>query len=98
LLATELTQKKMTPFKTVVHARSFDEFKDWVRHSGEEFLLVLSGSIMFYSEFYQPLRLNQGDSLYYDAAMGHACVSDSEQDAQILWVCTPSENLMSQQD
>jgi len=84
-------QKKMVPFKTVVHARNFDEFKDWVRHSGEEFLLVLSGSITFYSEFYQPLRLNQGDSLYYDAAMGHACVSESEQDAQILWVCTPSE-------
>jgi transcriptional regulator with XRE-family HTH domain len=97
LLATELSQKKMTPFKTIVHARSFDDFGDWVRHAGEEFLLVLSGSIVFYSEFYQPIKLNQGDSLYYDAAMGHACVSDSEQDAQILWVCTPSDNLMSQQ-
>ena len=91
LLAGEMTQKKMTPFKTVVHARSFDEFGDWVRHSGEEFLLVLSGSIVFYSEFYQPLNLDQGDSLYYDAAMGHACVSNSEQDAEILWICTPAD-------
>ena len=93
LLATELTNKKMVPFKTTVHARSFDDFPDWVRHSGEEFLLVLSGAIRFFSEFYEPIRLQQGDSIYYDAGMGHLCVSDSEQDAQILWVCTPSEDL-----
>ena len=94
LLAAELTGKRMTPFKTRVHARSFEEFGDWVRHSGEEFLLVLSGSIVFYSEFYQPVHLEQGDSLYYDAAMGHACVSESEQDAQILWVCASSDDIL----
>jgi transcriptional regulator with XRE-family HTH domain len=94
LLATELTNKKMVPFKTTVHARSFDDFSDWVRHAGEEFLLVLSGEISFYSEFYEPVRLAEGDSLYYDSGMGHACVSESEQDAQILWVSTPSDELM----
>lgn len=93
LLATDLTQKKMVPFKTTVHARSFEDFADWVRHSGEEFLLVLSGSIVFYSEFYEPVNMQQGDSLYYDSGMGHVCVSESEQDAQILWVCTPSDEL-----
>ncbi len=93
LLAAELTNKKMVPFKTTVHARSFDDFSDWVRHSGEEFLLVLSGTIRFFSEFYEPVSLEQGDSIYYDAGMGHLCVSESEQDAQILWVCTPSEDL-----
>ena len=93
LLATELTNKRMVPFKTRVHARSFDDFDDWVRHSGEEFLLVLSGAISFYSEFYEPVTLRQGDSLYYDAGMGHICVSESEQDALILWVCTPSDDL-----
>ena len=93
LLAPDLTAKKMIPFKSTVYARSFDDFSDWVRHSGEEFLLVLSGSILFYSEFYEPVHLNQGDSLYYDSGMGHLCVSDSEQDAKILWVCTPSQEL-----
>ncbi|MCK5664379.1 MAG: helix-turn-helix domain-containing protein, partial [Thiotrichaceae bacterium] len=53
LLASELTHKKMVPFKSMVHARSFDDFDDWVRHSGEEFLLVLSGEIIFFSEFYE---------------------------------------------
>lgn len=93
LLATELTKKRMVPFKTTVHARSFDDFDDWVRHSGEEFLLVLSGTIRFFCEFYEPVTLSEGDSLYYDAGMGHICVSESERDARILWVCTPSEDL-----
>lgn len=93
LLASELTHKKMIPFKSVVHARAFEDFDDWVRHSGEEFLLVLTGAITFFSEFYEPVQLQQGDSIYYDAAMGHVCISTSEQDAQILWVCTPSSDL-----
>ena len=86
LLCTELTRKRMIPFKTRVHARSFTDFDGWVRHGGEEFLLVLEGEIAFYTEFYEPLTLAQGDSLYYDSAMGHACVSVSEEDALILWV------------
>ncbi len=93
LLATELSNKRMVPFKSMVHARSFDDFSDWVRHSGEEFLLVLSGTIIFFSEFYEPVKLQQGDSIYYDAGMGHVCISESIEDAQILWVCTASDDL-----
>ncbi|PTY37196.1 transcriptional regulator [Saccharospirillum sp. MSK14-1] len=86
LLATELTQKKMVPFRTRVHVRSFEDFPDWVRHDGEEFLYVLSGSILFYTEFYEPVELFEGDSAYYDCTMGHALVSTSEEDAVCLWV------------
>lgn len=86
LLAAQLTHKKMVPFKTIVHARSFDDYKDWVRHDGEEFLYVLSGSVMFYSEFYEPVELQGGDNVYYDCQMGHALISTSEEDAEVLWV------------
>jgi transcriptional regulator with XRE-family HTH domain len=86
LLATEMSQKKMMPFKSVVRARSFDEFHGWVRHDGEEFLLILAGEVIFYSEFYEPLVLSEGDSVYYDANMGHALISQGDHDAQILWV------------
>ncbi|MCH9672395.1 MAG: XRE family transcriptional regulator [Gammaproteobacteria bacterium] len=89
LLCTELANKRMIPFKTVVRARAFADFSDWVRHSGEEFLLVLAGAIAFYSEYYEPVTLNVGDSIYYDSSMGHVCVSVSRDDAQILWVCAP---------
>lgn len=93
LLCTELRNKKMVPFKSTIKARSFDEFNGWVRHSGEEFLLVLKGSIEFHSEFYEPVALAAGDSLYYDSGMGHACLSTSEEDAEILWICTPSDDV-----
>lgn len=86
LLATQLSNKKMMPFKSRVRARAFEEYSDWVRHDGEEFLLILEGDILFYSEFYEPVRLVAGDSVYYDANMGHMLVSVSEQDALILWV------------
>jgi len=86
LLSYSISRKKMVPFKTIVRARNFSEFKEWVRHDGEEFLLVLSGSVVFYSEFYEPVELNEGDSVYYDATMGHIVVSLSLEDAQILWV------------
>ncbi len=76
----------MMPFKSQIRARSFDEYKDWVCHDGEEFLLILSGEVMFYSEFYEPVVLSEGDSVYYDANMGHMLTSVSEEDAQILWV------------
>ncbi|OED41254.1 transcriptional regulator [Endozoicomonas sp. (ex Bugula neritina AB1)] len=86
LLATELSGKKMIPYRTRICARSFSDYQEWIRHDGEEFLLVLSGQVLFYSEHYQPVELNEGDSTYYDAGMGHAVVSSSEEDAVILWV------------
>lgn len=86
LLATQLSNKKMVPFKTNVHARSWGDYADWVRHEGEEFLYILSGSIILYTEFYEPIELNKGDSAYYDCEMGHALVSTSDKDAEVLWV------------
>ncbi|RBW42617.1 transcriptional regulator [Psychromonas sp. B3M02] len=86
LLATQLSNKKMMPFKSLVRARSFDDYSDWIRHDGEEFLLVLKGEITFFSEYYEPVNLVEGDSVYYDANMGHMLASVSEDDAQILWV------------
>ncbi len=86
LLATQLTNKKMMPFKSQVRARDFSDYSGWIRHDGEEFLLVLGGEITFFSEFYEPVNLQQGDSVYYDANMGHMLISISEEDALILWV------------
>jgi transcriptional regulator with XRE-family HTH domain len=86
LLATQLSNKRMMPFKSLIRARSFDEYGDWVRHDGEEFLLILSGDVIFYSEFYEPLAMSEGDSVYYDANMGHMLISTSSEDAHILWV------------
>jgi len=91
ILAADLSRKQMLPYRATVRARSIDEFDGWVRHDGEEFLYVLSGIVTFYSEFYEPVELRRGDSAYYDASMGHNIVSQSQEDAVILWVTSLSE-------
>lgn len=87
-LATDLRAKKMFPLKAVIRARTLEEFGGWVKHEGEEFLYVLSGEIRLFTEVYEPTTLKAGDSIYLDSRMGHACVSVSPQDAEVLWVCT----------
>lgn len=86
LLASELAQKAMHPFRIRITAHSLDDFTEWGRHEGEEFLFVLSGSVCLYSELYAPTHLQTGDSIYFDSRMGHAAVSTSEEDAEVLWI------------
>ncbi len=86
LLCPELTSKRMLPYVATIKARDISEFDNWIRHSGEEFMYVLKGELIFVSEHYRPLPMKAGDSLYYDSSMGHGCVSTSEEDAQVLWV------------
>src|SRR6056300_1218665 len=86
LLAESLVKKKMLPYRARIRARNIEEFDGWVRHDGEEFLLVLTGVIRLYTEFYEPIEMRRGDSAYYDAAMGHNVISISDDDATILWV------------
>jgi len=91
LLCTALSHKRMMPFHTRVKARSFDEFQDWSRHRGEEFVYVLEGEVMLYTEFYEPARLKAGESFYIDSRMGHRVISLSPQDAVVLWVSTHTD-------
>jgi mannose-6-phosphate isomerase-like protein (cupin superfamily) len=86
MLADQLTKKQMLPYRARVRARSMDEFDGWVRHDGEEFLYVLTGTVKLFTEFYEPVEMKRGDSAYYDASMGHNVVSTSPEDALILWV------------
>ena len=88
LLAEDVADKAMLPYRARIRARSMDEFDGWVRHDGEEFLYVLTGRIRFFTEFYEAVDLERGDSAYYDAAMGHNVISISDEDATILWVTT----------
>lgn len=86
LLAGDLGNKAMLPYRARVRARTFEEFDGWVRHDGEEFLYVLTGAIRLFSEFYEPVEMRRGDSAYYDASMRHNVISVSAEDATILWV------------
>lgn len=85
-LCTDLTHKYSVPSKTLIRARAISEFPDWVRHEGDDFLHVLEGAVELHTEFYEPVVLTAGDSIYYDAQMGHLCITVSAEDALVLWV------------
>ncbi len=86
LLCTELSNKGMLPYLSRIKARDISEFDEWIRHRGEEFMYVLSGKVELHTEFYRPLPMSAGDSVYYDSGMGHCCVSTGEEEALVLWV------------
>ena len=86
LLGDTLSRKQMLPYRARVRARDMAEFDGWIRHDGEEFLYVLTGTITLFTEFYEPVDMRRGDSAYYDATMGHNVISTSAEDATILWV------------
>ncbi len=88
MLCADIANKKFIPLVATIRARSLAEFPRLPRHQGEEFIFVLSGTVDVFTELYEPLRLEAGDSCYFDSTMGHACVSGSEADAVVLWVCS----------
>ena len=90
-LCADLPDKKMIPITATIRARTIEEFGDFIRHSGEEFIYVLRGSIVFYSEFYKPLFMAMGSSLYFDARMGHAYINSEGAEAEILCLCSAPE-------
>jgi mannose-6-phosphate isomerase-like protein (cupin superfamily) len=94
-LNADLAPKRMVPIVGAVSARSLEEFGDLIKHEGEEFLLVLEGSIVVHLEFYAPIRLQTGDHIYIDSRMGHAYLAGSEGACRIITVCTgaPTEDL-----
>ncbi|WP_114811308.1 helix-turn-helix domain-containing protein [Paraburkholderia kururiensis] len=91
VLATDLAHKAMLPFRIRITAHTLDAFDDWGRHEGEEFLYVISGSVCLYSELYAPTQLEAGDSIYFDSRTGHAAISTSEEDAEVLWLATGAD-------
>lgn len=85
--AMRLIDRRMDPTLVRITARSIDEFPSLVRHPGEEFVYVISGTVELHLEFYAPIRLAAGDSVYFDGRMGHAYLSVGAEDAQVLNIC-----------
>lgn len=90
LLCADIRNKRITPILTTVTARTADDYSNWAKSDAEIFLTVLKGTLIVHSRIYEPLTLNEGDSLYYDANTEHVWTSEGNKDAEILWVLTVS--------
>ena len=92
-LCTELRRKRMIPVITSIRAKSLEEFGELVRHPGEEFVYVLRGAIDVHTEFYDPVRLSEGESIYIDSNMGHAYLAAPSCDEAItIALCSSAED------
>jgi transcriptional regulator with XRE-family HTH domain len=91
-LCPELRRKRMIPLVTRIRAQSVGEFGDLVHHSGEEFIYVLEGSVEVHTEFYDPVVIHAGESIYLDSKMGHAYVAaEGCDEATVLGICSSAD-------
>ncbi|WP_218002850.1 cupin domain-containing protein [Paraburkholderia oxyphila] len=94
-LAVDVLNKQLVPIYVEVRARTIEEFKaefgGLIRHAGEEFGYVLEGEIAFHTEFYAPVVLKAGESVYFDSGMGHAYLAASETPCRLLSICSGNE-------
>ena len=91
-LCPELRRKRMIPVLTRVRAKSLEEFGELVRHSGEEYIHVLEGRAEVHTEFYDPIVLEAGESVYIDSNMGHAYIAaEGCEEALLLGVCSSAD-------
>jgi transcriptional regulator with XRE-family HTH domain len=91
-LCPELRRKRMIPILTRIRAKSAEEFGELVHHSGEEYIYVVKGGIKVLTEFYDPVTLNVGESIYIDSNMGHAYVTaEGCEEAIVLGVCSSTD-------
>lgn len=91
-MCPELRRKRMVPTVTRVRAHSIEEFGDLVHHPGEEYIYVLEGPVEIHTEFYEPVILQTGESVYIDSTMGHAYVlPKGQEEALVLGICSSAE-------
>lgn len=86
-LSGELTASKNVAFRVIVrNPRNDSSIPAFNHHSGEEFVYVLSGVLVIYTEYYEPLILNAGDSIMFDANMDHAYAYEGDEPAEVVMV------------
>jgi transcriptional regulator with XRE-family HTH domain len=86
MLATEFPGKRMTPLHGTIVARDASQFPDFIRHPGQEFVMVLSGSVRIHFETGETIQLKRQESAYFDSGVGHVYVSVGKTEAQVLVV------------
>jgi transcriptional regulator with XRE-family HTH domain len=86
----ELRYKHMIPLIMEIKARSPEQITNWSSHEGEEFIYVVKGKILLYTEYYEPRALCAGESAYIDSKMPHGFLNNGKAKAVVLSICFSS--------
>ncbi|MEO7026697.1 MAG: cupin domain-containing protein, partial [Caulobacteraceae bacterium] len=89
-LAADLARKHFFPCMVEVRAKGAG--LDGEAHGGEEFAVVIEGRVRFHCDGYEPVVLETGDSVYFDAALPHRYLSATEGGARLLCVYSHPEH------
>lgn len=96
-LCTELRRKRMIPVITRIRAKTPEQFGELIHHDGEEFVFVLEGAITVSTEFYDPVTLSEGQSIYIDSSMGHGYLAaEGCNEAKVLAVMASADEELMQ--
>ncbi len=85
-LCADYPAKAMEPMYGRIVARKASDFSDYIRHPGEEFVMVLSGSVRIEFETGESVVVKRMESVYFDSSVGHMYLSLGKTDAQIVVV------------
>jgi transcriptional regulator with XRE-family HTH domain len=83
----DLVSKGMIPLIMTIKSHDLLPGERWASHPGEEYIYILDGAIELHTEFYEPVRLETGDSVYIDSMMKHAFVNLALGDSRMLSIC-----------
>jgi transcriptional regulator with XRE-family HTH domain len=84
MLAGDYPNKHMLPVHGRVLARRLEEFPDFGHHAGQEFLMVLVGTVQICFETGESVDLQQGESIYFDSSIGHVYLSHGKGEAEVI--------------
>ncbi len=88
LMMGDFPGKQMIPMWGTIDARAVNEFDDYIRHPGQEFIVVLSGKVRIAFENGEHVDLARHESAYFDSSQGHVYLSTGRRPAEILVVCS----------
>ena len=89
-LAADLARKHYFP--CIVEVRATGAGEDGDVHGGEEFALVIEGRVIFFCDGYEPVLLEAGDSVYFDASQRHRYIRAGDEPSRMLCVYSHPEH------
>ncbi|WP_088348779.1 MULTISPECIES: XRE family transcriptional regulator [Rhodomicrobium] len=95
-LCSDVAHKRIIPIYIDVRATNREQMGELTSHVGEEYILVIAGRVRIYSEYYEEIELEAGDSIYIDSTMKHGFMSVGHASSRLLVTCSSATPNLAQ--
>jgi transcriptional regulator with XRE-family HTH domain len=95
-LCSDVAHKRIIPIRVEVRATEPEQMGGLSSHVGEEYVEVLEGRMRLYSDYYEPIELDPGDSVYLDSTMKHGYLSVGDDPCVIMVMCSSATPNLAQ--